>query len=438
MSTQETIRLGLLGCGTVGTGVLRILSENASDIEARLGARLEVTRILVTDLDRERDPLVTPELLTVRASDVLESEDVDVVAEVMGGYEPARTHVLKALAHGKHVITANKALLARHGVEIFEAATGAQRDVIFEASVGGGMPIVRMLREGLASDHVESLHAIINGTSNFILTAMAEEGANYGEALARAQDLGYAEADPTLDVGGGDAAQKLSILVSLAFGCHVPFDTIPTQGIDAIRAMDIRYAGGFGYAIKPLALAKAHDDGVEVRVHPTLVPITGMLASVQQAYNAVRVSSRALGPLLLQGQGAGMLPTASAVVSDAVELGRNFLRGTSGRIPHLAFHDGQATGQGQRDPMLTEHPWYLRLPVLDAPGVLGHITRGLGDAGISVLRILQDHPSETGPVQVVLLTHAAPRSAMTAFLASVQPQEWCLGTIQCVPIEEGI
>jgi homoserine dehydrogenase len=438
MSGRETIRLGLLGCGTVGTGVLRLLSENGDAIAARLGCRLEVTRILVQDLERERDPSIDRELLTTDASDVLDAADVDVVAEVMGGYEPARTHVLAALAAGKHVVTANKALLARHGLEIFAAATEAKRDVIFEASVGGAMPVVRTLREGLSADRVDSIHTIINGTSNFILSAMSREGADYGEALAQAQDLGYAEADPVLDVGGGDAAQKLSILISLAFGSHVPFDSIPTQGIDTVKALDIRYAREFGYGVKPLALARLHDDGIEARVHPALVPLDGMLASVHEAYNAVRIQSRAMGPLLLQGQGAGMLPTASAVVSDAIELGRNLIRGTSGRIPHLAFEEGSVPAQRLRDPSITAHPWYLRFPVTDAPGVLGGITKALGDAGVSIARLVQDRPVHGAPVQVVMLTHTASAGAIEIALEEIARAPWCQGPAQRVPVEEDV
>ena len=438
MSELTSIRIGLLGCGTVGTGVLRILAENREDIQARLGAELVVTRILVHDLDRQRDESVPRALLTDDPLEVLGSPEVDVVAEVMGGYEPARSYVLAALKNGKHVITANKALLAQHGPEIFQAATDAKRDVIFEASVGGGMPIVRMLREGLAAEHVESICAIINGTSNYILSAMAEHGASYDAALARAQELGFAEADPTLDVGGGDAAQKLSILVSLAFGRHVPFAEIPTQGIDTVEDLDIGYARTFGYAIKPLALAQSHGDGVEARVHPALVERGGSFATVSAAFNAVRVDSRGVGPLLLQGQGAGMLPTASAVVSDAVELGRSFLRGTSGRLPHLAFlPDGRPT-TGLKDPGAACHPWYLRVPVRDEPGVLAQVAKGLGDAGVSVQQILQDRPSEDGPVQVVMMTQEATRSAITGFTQDAHEALWCLGAVQAIPIHEGV
>ncbi len=437
---RQRIRAGLLGCGTVGTGVLRILEDNAADIEARLGVPLQVVKIAVSNLDKQRDPVVDPALLTVDPHDVIADPDVDVVIEVIGGYEPARELLLGALAAGKHVVTANKALLARHGAELFRAADEARRDVIFEASVGGGIPIIRMLREGLASDTVDTIHAIINGTSNFILTAMTAEGRSYEDALADAQARGYAEADPTMDVGGVDAAQKLSILTSLSYGAEIPFDSILTEGIDRVAREDIAYAAQLGYAIKPLAIARAHADGIEARVHPALIPADSMLGSVQGVFNAVRVNSRALGPVLFYGQGAGMLPTAASVVSDAIELGRNILRGTSGRLPHLAFHEGLVTRPDLRDAAETRCPFYMRFQVGDRPGVLAAVAGALGSRGISISRMVQDDAADRSdePVDVVIITHEAREGDVMSALAELDAMDFVAAPTRYLRIERAV
>lgn len=414
----ETIRVGLLGCGTVGTGLLRILAENREDIVARLGADIAVTRILVRDRDRVRDPAVPRELLTTNPDDVFAS-DAEIIVEVLGGYEPARSLVLRALASGRHVVTANKALLARHGAEIFRAADEASCDVSFEASVGGGIPIIRTLREGLAGDRVEAVRAIINGTSNFMLTAMSQKGAAYGDILAEAQARGYAEADPTMDVGGFDAAQKLSILVSIGFGVDIAFDRIRTEGIERLTPTDFAFARQFGYAVKPLAIAKQHEDGIEARVAPSLIPLDSMLAHVNGVFNAVQVNSRALGPILFYGKGAGMMPTAAAVVSDIVELARNIGAGTSGRLPHLAFYKGMLQRPGLRDADQTHCPFYLRFTVRDVPGVIAQISTILGAHGISIRRMVQDQSEAEGPVPVVILTHIAHEGSVMRALQGI-------------------
>ena len=423
---SESIRVGLLGCGTVGTGVIRILEENRADIVGRLGAPIEVVQIMVRDVERERDPIVPRHLLTSDPAEVLNA-DVHVVVEVMGGYEPARTLLLEALSRGHHVVTANKALLARHGGEIFKAADDAHRDVIFEASVGGGIPIIRTLREGLASDRIHAIYGIINGTSNFMLTAMAQQGRAYDEVLREAQARGFAEADPTMDVGGIDAAQKLNILVSISFGIAIPFESILTEGIDTVSAVDIKFARQFGYTIKPLAIAKAHEDGsIEARVHPTLIPSSSMLASVNGVFNAVMVQSHALGPVLFYGQGAGMMPTAASVVSDIIELGRNIQRGTSGRLPHLAFHPQHTSLRVQRDSQRTRCAFYLRFNVRDQSGVLSRISGILGDHGISIKQMVQDTSLPDQPVPVVLLTHEATEGDVRAALQQIDTLDFVL------------
>ena len=421
-----TIKVGLLGCGTVGTGVLRILSENRSDIVARLGTDIEVTRILVKDLERERDPAIPRHRLTTELADVLASEP-EVVVEVLGGYEPARTYTLAALAAGCHVVTANKALLARHGAEIFGAADEAEKDVIFEASVGGGIPIIRTLREGLAADRIDSIHAIINGTSNYMLTGMAR-GAAYRDVLAEAQARGYAEADPTMDVGGFDAAQKLSILISVSFGADIPFDQITTEGLDRLTPADFAFARQFGYAVKPLAVAKSHaatdpeaDAQVEIeaRVAPHLIPLDSMLAHTDGVFNAVRVHSRALGPVLFYGQGAGMMPTAAAVVSDIIEAARNIIGETYGRLPHLAFHKDLVRPSRLARSAASECPFYLRFTVWDQPGVIARISTILGAHNISIRKMAQEQAEPGHPVPVVILTHLAREGSVREALAAI-------------------
>jgi homoserine dehydrogenase len=417
--TGNPIRVALLGCGTVGTGILRLVRDHDAEIRARLGASIEVTRVLVRDLSAPRDPAVEPGLLTTDFDEVLASRP-DLVVEVMGGCEPARTLTLRALEAGHHVVTANKALLARHGGEIFAAAERHGRDVIFEASVGGGIPIIRTIREGLAADRVRSVRAIINGTTNYMLTAMAQRGATYGAALAEAQSLGYAEADPTMDVGGFDAAQKLSILIAISFGVEVAFDAIRTEGIAALTPADFAVARQMGYAVKPLAIAIARPDGIEARVAPTLIPESSLLAHVHGVFNAVMVDGEALGPVLFQGRGAGMLPTAAAVVSDIIELGRNLARGTSGRIPHLAFHrDLVPARAGLRDANLSECPFYLRFTVLDAPGVIASVTTILGAQHISIRRMVQEDSQPGAPVTVFILTHQAVEGAVQRAVAAI-------------------
>jgi len=420
----ETISVGLLGCGTVGTGILRILAENRADIVARLGAHIEVTKILVRDPDKERDASIPRALLTTRLEDVLATRP-QVVVEVLGGYEPARSYTLAALAAGCHIVTANKAVLARHGAEIFRAADEVEKDVIFEASVGGGIPIIRTLREGLAADRIDSIHAIINGTSNYMLTGMSR-GAAYADVLAEAQAKGYAEADPTMDVGGYDAAQKLSILIAVSFGADIPFDRITTEGIERLRPQDFVFARQFGYAVKPLAVAKAHaakspegERTIEARVAPHLIPMDAMLAHADGVFNAVRVHSNAVGPVLFYGQGAGMLPTAAAVVSDIIEAARNIEAGMYGRLPHLAFHKELVRPTRVARAAESECPFYLRFTVRDEPGVLAQLTTILGAHGISIRKMVQDHYEPGRPVPVVLLTHTAKEGSVRAALMGI-------------------
>lgn len=416
---MEEIRVALLGCGTVGTGVVKLLLQNEEDIRARLGASVSLRHVVVRDDSRERDGVVDPSLLRTDAAAALDDPTVDVIVELIGGTDVARSHVMTAIARGKHVVTANKALLAAHGDEVFAAAERAGVDVAFEAAVAGGIPIIRSLREGLASDRVERLYGIINGTSNFLLSEMAGKGREYSDVLAEAQRLGYAEANPTMDVEGLDAAQKLSILIELAFGATIPWKEIPTEGLSRLSAVDFEYARRFGYAIKPLAIAKEDDAGLEARVHPALVPEAHLLAAIDGVFNAVAVQTTAVGPLLFYGRGAGMMPTAVSVVSDIIEVGRAVLQGTSGRVPHLAWRH-QPDRAPRRKPfedVVCEN--YLRFTVLDRPGVLAVLAGALGDHGVSIRQLVQPDAQEGQPVAVVVLTHLAREGDVQAALATI-------------------
>jgi len=416
MATR-TIGVALLGLGNVGGGVVKLLADNAEAIEARLGARLEVRAIAVRDPDKvNRVVAVDRSLLSTDLEGVIRRPDVDLVCELIGGTTEAKRAVLMAIAAGKHVVTANKALLAEHGAEVFGAAEQAGVDVYYEAAVCGGVPIIRVLREGLASDRVEALWGIVNGTSNYILSTMTETRRPFADILADAQRLGYAEADPTLDVGGGDAAHKLAILVNLCFGTQVDVTKIPTDGIDIIEPIDLTYAEKFGYVIKPLVIARDHGEAIEARVHPALVPANWLLADVNGAKNAVYVQSYALGPSMYYGAGAGMLPTAMSVVSDMIEIGRNiFARAAGGARP-------QRPRPAVPRPMLplgeVRSKYYLRFGVVDQPGVLGQLMTILGAHDVSIEQVVQDAKSKD-PVAVVVLTHEAKEGDIRRALAEI-------------------
>ena len=414
--------MALLGLGNVGGGVVKLLADNASAIAARLGARLEIRAIAVRDPAKAgRVVDVDPSLLTTDMESIFRRDDIDIVCELVGGTTLAKDAVLSAIAAGKHVVTANKALLAEHGDEVFAAAERANVDLYYEAAVCGGVPIIRVLREGLASDRVESFYGIVNGTSNYILTTMAETRRPFAEILREAQELGYAEADPTLDIGGGDAAHKLAILVGLCFG-HIDCAAIPRDGIDIVDPIDLAYAEKFGYVIKPLVIARDTGAGIEARVHPTLIPQNWLLADVAGAKNALYVQSYALGPSMYYGAGAGMLPTAMAVVSDMIEISRNMFARAGSQAP-------------QRPRPVVARPlvplseirtqYYLRFGVADQPGVLGQLMTILGAHGVSIAQVVQDGARGSilapaaGPVWVVVLTHLAREGNVRAALADI-------------------
>jgi homoserine dehydrogenase len=406
-----------LGAGNVGGGVVRILQENRESIERRLGARVQVKRVLVRDPSRERHVDVPAELLTTQAHEVLGDPDVRVVVELIGGIEPARAYVLDAIRRGKHVVTANKALLGLHGGEIFGEAARCGVSVFFEASVAGGIPILRSLREGLASDEILRLTAIINGTSNYILDAMARHGSTFDDALAAAQRAGYAEADPRADVDGADAAQKLALLALVSFGLRVDPALIPTEGITHIRPFEHFMAKQLGWVVKSVAVARNDADGPMLAVYPAMVPRGSLLADVHGTYNAVLVESRALGRSLYYGRGAGMMPTGTAVVSDIIEVCRGLQSFAEGRPPPQAFARVEEARPKPLDHERSES--YLCVHVPNVPGVLGRVASCLGAHGVSIKRMNQDTPGENEPIDMVILTEAVEEHKLQAALTTL-------------------
>ena len=420
------IRVGLLGLGIVGGGTWSILERNREEIARRAGREIVVTRAAVRPQDLERAALKTGGRIQLSTDplQVVESGDVDVVVELMGGYEPAKTLVLRALALGKPVVTANKALLALHGNEIFSSALQHGVMVGFEAAVAGGIPIIKALREGLTANRIQWLAGIINGTSNFILTQMRDQGMGFAEALQQAQALGYAEADPTFDVEGVDAAHKLSLLAAIAFGIPVQFERAHVEGITKLTAEDIRYAEELGYRIKLLGIAKRTERGIELRVHPTLIPERRLIANVDGVMNAVLVHGDAVGSTLYYGAGAGAEPTGSAVVADLVDIARMTGSDPGHRVPHLAFQPDQVRDEVVLPVAEIETAYYLRLRATDRPGVLAEVTGILAQQNISIEAMLQKEP-EAGEerVDVIMLTHVTRERAIDAAIAEIEGLE---------------
>ena len=439
---MKPIQVGLLGIGTVGSGTYNVLTRNQEEIQRRAGRGIEVT--MVADLDTERArQVVGPQVKVVAdAREVIANPDIDVVVELIGGYGVAKTLVLEAIAAGKHVVTANKALLAVHGSEIFKAADDKGVIVAFEAAVAGGIPIIKALREGLTANRIQWIAGIINGTTNFILSEMRERGLDFDVVLKEAQRLGYAEADPTFDIEGVDAAHKATLMSAIAFGIPVQFDKAYVEGITKLAATDIKYAEQLGYRIKLLGITKRREgEGVELRVHPTLVPAKRLLANVEGAMNAVVVNGDAVGTTLYYGKGAGSEPTASAVIADLVDVTRLATSEAHHRVPHLAFRQGQMHDMGvlPMDDVVTSY--YLRLRVADEAGVLARVATTLADAGISVDALLQREADEVGgegstQTDLIILTHDAREGAMNAAQAKLQALPSVLAPIVRIRKEE--
>ena len=436
---MREVGIGIAGFGTVGGGVLSILQRHARDIESRLGARLVVRKVAIRDLEKDRPVEVPRTLLTTRYRDLIDDPQIAVVVELVGGTDEAFDLVMGAMDRGKHVVTANKALLAARGEDIFRRAVEKGVDIYYEGAVCGGVPIIRTLREALASDRINALYGIINGTTNFILTAMGDRGDPLPVALAEAQRLGYAEADPTLDISGGDAAQKLCVLAALAFGARLKPEDVLTEGIEGLQPADFAWGKEFGYALKLLAVARrcspaagGGQDQIEARVHPAFIPAGSMLAGVRGAMNAVLLQSEALGPSMLFGQGAGAMPTGSAVVSDIIDLTRNILADSPGRVPlppavplvALRPHSEIRCG------------YYLAFSVKDEPGVLARIAATLAARRISIAAVQQrERPGNGGAVPLVIVTHAAKEADLRAAIQEIDHFDGTLAPSRLVRIE---
>ena len=437
MSSLKPINVGLLGIGTVGSGAWEVLARNQEEITRRAGRGIVIAK--VADKDTERAKKITGGKVAVTgdANEVVTDPNIDIVIELIGGYTVAKEFVLKAIANGKHVVTANKALLATHGNEIFAAAQAKGVMVAFEAAVAGGIPIIKALREGLTANRIEWIAGIINGTSNFILSTMRDKGLPFAEVLAQAQKLGYAEADPTFDIEGIDAAHKLTIMSAIAFGIPMQFDKAYTEGISKLTREDIQYAEELGYRIKLLGITRRTPEGIELRVHPTLIPEKRLIANVEGVMNAVLVNGDAVGATMYYGAGAGSLPTASAVVADLVDITRLHTADPENRVPHLAFQPDRlaSTRILAMDEVTTSY--YLRMRVVDRPGVLADITRILADGQISIDAMVQKEPSEgEEQVDIIMLTHATKENAINAAIARIEALPVVTGKVTRIRLEE--
>ncbi len=432
---KSRIGVGIIGFGTVGTGVAQTLLTNAALIRRRIGVPIELVRVADLDIVKDRGVTIAPGVLTTDAKQVLADPNIDVVIELIGGYDTAKRIILEAIEAGKHVVTANKALLALHGEEIFAAATRKGVELGFEASVGGGIPVLRALTEGLAGNTIESIYGIINGTSNYILSRMTQEGHDFQAVLKDAQQAGYAEADPTFDVAGVDSAHKLAILVSLAYGTPVNFKEIYTEGITDITPTDIAYAKQFGCTIKLLGIAKLVDGEIEARVHPTMLPSASPIAQVEDVYNAIQLVGDAVGDVVLYGRGAGSLPTGSAVVSDVIAIGRNILAGAIGRVPVASFQQDSRRPLRLRAMEEISSLYYLRFTVVDRPGVLAQIAGELGRCGISISSMVQQGRREGQTVPVVIKTHMAKERDVQTALREINRQAFVAEPTRLIRVE---
>lgn len=433
---MKPVKIGILGLGTVGCGTVSVLARNGQEIARRAGREIKIVQASARDLKKKRPCPIDGITIVQDPREIVRNPEVEVIVELIGGFEPARELVLEAIAHGKHVVTANKALIAVHGNEIFAQAQKQGVMVAFEAAVAGGIPIIKTVREGFAGNRIEWIAGIINGTSNFILTEMRDKGADFAEVLKEAQRLGYAEADPAFDVEGIDTAHKLTILAAIAFGIPLKFEQAYIEGISKITRMDVQYAEKLGYRLKLLGIARRTNGGVELRVHPTLIPERRLIANVDGAMNAVLVKGDAVGPTLFYGAGAGAEPTASAVVADLVDVVRTLTVDPHNRVPHLAFQPDALVDLPILPIEEVQTSYYLRLHALDKPGVLADVTRVLADFGISIESILQKEPhagEETVPV--IILTQRVREKNMNAAIARIEKLTSIKGHVARIRLE---
>ena len=441
MTTQrgplKPINVGLLGIGTVGGGTFEVLRRNEEEIARRAGSAITMKMVADKDLERARSIVGERAIVTADAYEVVNHPEIDIIVELIGGTKVARELMLKAIDNGKHVVTANKALLAQHGNEIFAAARKRDVMVAFEGAVGGGIPIIKSLREGLTANRIEWIAGIINGTSNFILSEMRDKGASFDDVLKEAQQRGYAEADPTFDIEGVDAAHKLSIMAAIGFGIPMQFEAAYVEGISKLTRQDIRYAEELGYRIKLLGIAKRKAKGFELRVHPTLIPERRLIANVEGVMNAILVKGDAVGQTMYYGAGAGAEPTGSAVVADLVDVARMLTSDPEHRVPHLAFQPDQLSDTPILPMSEVETSYYLRMRVFDKPGVLADITRILADSSISIDAMVQKEPHEgEDQVNIVMLTHLTVEKNVDAALAKIEALPVVAGKVTRIRLEQ--
>ena len=433
---MKPVNIGLLGLGTVGGGTARVLVNNASEIARRAGREIHLVHAAARGLNGQVPEGAENAQLTEDAFEVVNNPQVDIVVELIGGDSPARELVMTAIESGKHVVTANKALIAKHGNEIFEAAQKKGVVVAFESAVAGGIPIIKAIREGLSANHIHWIAGIINGTGNFILTEMRDKGRDFADVLAEAQALGYAEADPTFDVEGIDAAHKLCILSSIAFGIPLQFDKVYTEGISKISQDDVTFAAQLGYRIKHLGITRLTDTGIEMRVHPTLIPEKRLIANVDGVMNAVLIQADKLGPSLYYGAGAGADPTASAVVADIVDVTRSLTTDPDNRVPHLAFQPDKINNTPILEIGDIETAYYLRLNAEDRPGVMADITRIMGESDISIEAILQKEPAQDASIaSIIMLTQRIRESQMNKAITAIEALNSVSGDVTRIRVE---
>lgn len=433
---MKPVKVGVLGLGTVGGGTVNVLKRNAAEIARRAGRDIIITRASAKDLDKARICDTTGIIVTSNPLDIINDPDIDIVLELIGGAGLVKDYVLQAIANGKHVVTANKSLIALHGNEIFAKASEQGVIVAFEAAVAGGIPIIKAIREGLSGNHIEWLAGIINGTGNFILTEMRDKGRDFADVLAEAQALGYAEADPTFDVEGIDAGHKLTILASIAFGIPLQFEKVYTEGITKISRTDVEYAEELGYRIKHLGIARQTAEGIELRVHPTLIPERRLIANVNGVMNAVLVKGDAVGATLYYGAGAGAEPTASAVVADVIDVVRALTSDPENRVPHLAFQADSLADIPVLSADSFKTAYYLRLHAEDKSGVLADVTRILADQDISIEAITQKEPAKgETTVPIIMLTQVTQEHRMNAAIAKIEALATVNGKVNRIRLE---
>ena len=430
---MKTIKIGLIGLGVIGAGVVKVLRENSELIEKRLGTSILLKRIADLRIERGQGLPIDKSILTTKAEEIINDKEIDIIIELIGGYEPALTFLLQAINNKKHIVTANKALLAKHGQEIFDAVSKQEVNIGFEASVGGGIPIIRSVKDNLAANRFESIYGSVNGTGNYILSKMTNEAMTLQDALKEAQTKGYAEADPTFDIEGIDSAHKIAILASLAFGCRIPIEKVFTEGISHITPTDINFAKEFGYRIKLLAIAKIKNHGIDIRVHPTMIREDNPISNVNGVLNAIKVRGNAVGETLLIGEGAGAFPTASAVLGDVMEIARRVI---SGNRPH--FIEIKSHPKIKLKPIdEIDSEYYLRFSVVDKPGVLSKLSGILGKNSISIASVIQKGRNQTAGVPLVFMTHKATEKDIQKAIKEISKLDIVIGKSILIRVENG-